>query len=253
MVMIHEYLDKTTFVILIRLDSIERLYNILFIIEMLYRFEAYNIVLCEVDSYNSGVLSKMLDNKVSYRFIYDPSSILYKSKYINEITNDISTQYLCLLDADVVLTKTQLQQSLVSLETNEIVYPYNGYCYNVSPILKHTLFRLKDITFLERNINKMSLLYNKILYGGAVFARTDSYINSGKENEMHFGWGNDDFDRYYRFSNLLYKIHRIDQPLFHLDHPRFKNSCYHSKLQSWISINEVHKTKSSSFQELSEI
>ena len=53
--------------------------------------------------------------------------------------------------------------------------------------------------------------------------------------------GNDDFDRYARFCESHLTIYRCDTPLFHLFHPRGKNSQYNTNFQRNKSDSELQK------------
>ena len=71
----------------------------------------------------------------------------------------------------------------------------------------------------------------------------EKYIKAGMENEAYYGWGNDDFDRYARFCESHLTIYRCDTPLFHLFHPRGKNSQYNTNFQRNKSDSELQKRK----------
>jgi hypothetical protein len=86
--------------------------------------------------------------------------------------------------------------------------------------------------------------------GGAMFVNRASYIKAGMENEKFYGWGSEDFERYYRWQTLGLKIHRGKGPLFHLTHSRGGNSDYRSMEQFIHSDKELAKTRFSSKEEL---
>ena len=96
----------------------------------------------------------------------------------------------------------------------------------------------------------MDKLYPHLLVGGAVLMNKLKYCKAGMENEQHYGWGNDDFDRYYRFVGLGYKIHKVNTPLFHLSHSRNNNSQFRSIIANKISFAAMNKIENSSAQEL---
>jgi hypothetical protein len=96
----------------------------------------------------------------------------------------------------------------------------------------------------------MNLLYEKVLFGGALFIKTDKYIEAGGDNEKIYGWGNDDFVRHKICQIMDYKIYRTPNPLFHLSHPRGKNSSYSSYFASRISASEYTRLKNSSIEDI---
>jgi hypothetical protein len=56
------------------------------------------------------------------------------------------------------------------------------------------------------------------------FFKTKSYINGYCENENLIAWAPDDEERYERFNKLGYKIGRINDLVYHLEHMRSNNS-----------------------------
>jgi hypothetical protein len=70
------------------------------------------------------------------------------------------------------------------------------------------------------------------------------------DNEKHYGWGNDDYDRFYRAKNYGLKIYNTENCLFHLWHPRSINSSFRSDTQRYISSDELQKTENSSKEDI---
>lgn len=246
------YLTDVTFLILIRLDSIERLENILSVTERLIHYFNTNIVVREADSYNNGILKSLLNKKIQYEFIEDKDPVFYRTKYTNQITLSIDTPYIAIWDADIIPDKNAILECLEQLRNKkaDVAYPYNGICYDISRTLKNLYREKKDIRLLFRHINKMERLYPHPLVGGAIIMDKHKYIEAGMENEKHYGWGNDDFDRYYRFQALDYKIYRVNIQLFHLSHFRSNNSQFKSFMDSKTSEAICSKIHDSSKEEL---
>lgn len=244
-------LSDTTFLILIRLDSIPRLENILVVTEQICKYFNTTILVREADSYNKGLLKSLLNRTIHYEFIEDKDPVLYKTKHFNQMTRIISTQYIAIWDADIVVNFESVMDCIAKLRKNEadVAYPYNGICYDIPNQIKCFFLKKRDIRFLFRHKNKMDRLYPNLLVGGAVLINREKYIQAGKENEMHYGWGNDDFDRYYRFLILGYAIYKTDTCLFHLSHPRSTNSQYRTSLHIKRSSCELIKLKNSSIND----
>lgn len=239
-------LNDVTFLMLIRLDSIERFENIVTTIYSVNKYFKTNMHVLESDIYNKGLLKLFLNKVIKYKFVEDPDPILYKTKYFNIMLDDVSTKYVCIIDSDIVIDPEPIIKAVKKLRGNEadIAYPYNGICYNVIDGLKSLYFKKINPKILYNNVAKMEPLYNYNLVGGIVFAKTSKFINSGKENENYYGWGNEDFDRYWRFKKNNYIIYRTDNFLFHLSHPRGNNSKYRSNSQKAFSEKEIMKNVS---------
>lgn len=245
-------LNDTTFIIAVRLDSIQRLENTLAVTKQIYKYFNTSVLVAEIAEYCNGVLRSLLPRNVEYVFIEDTDSVFYRTKYFNQLLLEITTPVVGLWDTDVVIDKKAILEAVDCIRTRnaDIVYPYNGTFLETSEIIRKYYLKTKDIRVLYRNISKLELLYNQSMVGGAFFADRVKYINAGMENERHYGWGNEDYDRFYRFVGLNYKIRRINAPLFHLCHPRGINSQYRSKILEQISTDEKSMIESCSKDEI---
>lgn len=244
-------LKNVTFLFLIRLDSIQRLENIINVTNQIYKYFDTNVSVLEVDYYQNNILHRLLNKRIHYSFIVDKDNILHRTKYYNIMIQETTTPYLALWDTDIVIDKVPIINAIESLKKgSDVVYPYNGICYDVPHIIREWFLEKNDIRFLYKQQSKMVPLYDTSLVGGALFIEKDKFIYCGKENENHYGWGNDDFDRYYRFTTLGMKIHRVDSPLFHLSHPRISNSGFRSSFHQYKTQSEIYKIGHSSESDL---
>lgn len=247
-------LSDVTFLIIVRLDSIDRLENILATTQFLVSNFDTNIWVSEYSAYNNGLLEKLLDSNIRYSFTEDLDTILYRTKFLNQMTETIETAYVAIWDTDVIALKDQIVKSVEILRNGEadFVYPYEKYFYDTSPILKKMYLQDRKIELLEQNKKKMKELYPPDPVGGAFIVNINKYKEAGMENENFYGWGMEDGERYCRWGNMGYKIKRVSGPLFHLSHGRGINSVMHNNDQSSIKLREVinvHRNKSSnSFQ-----
>ena len=150
--------------------------------------------------------------------------------------SDTNIDKKTIMDADNILRSSQA----------DIAYLYNGIVYQTSDILQIYYLNTKDIKVLYKNLNMPDYLYNQPMCGGAVFVNSNKYIDAGIENERHYGWGNEYYDCYNRFTNLGYTVYRVDAHLFHLYHPRKENSSFRPKTFHYISSNELFRISNSS-------
>ena len=235
-------LTDVTFLFLVRLDSIQRLENVKVITDSLLKYFNTNIIVLEADSYNNDFLRKSLNKKITYQFINDKDPVLHKTKYYNYMVNKVHTKYLAIWDTDIVIDKNAICESMKHLrEEVDVALPYDGFCYEIPDIIKQYYFKHQDIRILKRHIGKMNLLYERPLVGGAVFVKTEKYLQSGGDNEEIYGWGNDDFTRYKRFQVNNFNIYRTKNRLFHLCHPRGVNSQFRNSFSKKISDFELSK------------
>lgn len=185
---------------------------------------------------------------MKYQYIIDKDPVLYKTKHFNMMVHDVATKYVAIWDTDAVVDKDAIIDAVNQLRSQkaDVAYPYDGRSFDTSEILRTLFLKQNDIRLLYRHIKKMDLLHERLLVGGAVLIDKNMYILAGLENERYYGWGDDDFDRFYRFQRLGFKIYRGNTCLFHLSHPRSINSFFSSYIQSKISSNERWKIEHSS-------
>jgi len=245
-------LRDVTFLILVRLDSVQRIENVVAVANTLVKYFDTHVTVLEAADHNNGILRSLLSRKVTYRFSEDKDPVLYKTKHFNSMVPDVATKYMAIWDADVVVDKKAIVEAVEKLRRGDVdvASPYNGKCFNTSDILRAIFLLRKDVRVLYRHLNKMELLHDRMLVGGAIIVEKQKYIYAGMENEKHYGWGDDDFDRYYRFERLGFRIYRVNTCLFHLSHPRASNSWFASSTQSKISSNERFRIENSSKQEI---
>lgn len=247
-------LSDITFLIAVRIDTVQRLENLLTTVGQLEKQLNTHIYVLEANDVNNQVLSKCLSRKINYCFVEDNDPVFYRTKYFNRMAASVDTPFIALWDADVIVEKNALSEGIASLRAAEydVVYPYNTQFYEVPEVLRKLFIKKPDIRLLTDRIKQMRLLYNCAMVGGAVLLNKEKYVQAGLENENHYGWGNDDWDRYYRFLQLGYRIRHTGNVLFHLTHPRNANSRFRSRTQENRSKDELLTIKSFSPQELRE-
>jgi predicted glycosyltransferase involved in capsule biosynthesis len=240
-----------TFIIPVRFDSVARLENLILSVQSLLKNFHTHIMVLEAASYPNGIIQKMLGNKMEYLFLEDRDSVFYKTKYLNIMTRRTCTPFIGIWDADVIIPKEQIMDSIEKLRQGfDVAYPYDGHFYDTSFVIRELYTQNKSIQFLVKNKDKMSLIYGNQMPGGAVFANREAYIKAGMVSEKFYGWGPEDFELYERLKILGLKIHRSEGPLFHLTHSRGSNSAFRSMEQVKSTNKERITTILSSRTEL---
>ncbi len=231
-------LKDVTFLLSIKIDTIERLENILAVTEFLTSNFNTNIKVCEIASYNNEVLQKLLDKQIAYTFFEDDDPILHRTKYLNLMTKTIKTPYVAVWDVDVLIPIKQILDTVSFLRQGiaEVVYPYIDNFLDTGFILRKLYLKKRQIEFLERNKDKMTKLYLPNPVGGAFFCKLEAYMDIGLENEGFYGWGIEDGERFHRWKTSKYNMKRLQGVLFHLSHSREINSKFHHNDQSFIKL-----------------
>lgn len=247
-------LQDVTFLFRLKVDSIERLENILMVIDFIsYHFDT-NIYVLEAANYNNSIVRKLLPQKVSYHFVEDYDPILHQTKYINKAVENCRTPYLAVWDTDVIIDRGQIITSVEWLRQNEadFVSPYKDKALDTTRIIRELYFKTRDLRILKDNKGKMKELYAPNPVGGGFFANRDKYVQSGIENEYFYGWGRADGERINRWKILGHRYKRVSGPLFHLTHGRGISSKFHSPRQDDIKFSEVLRIYTMSKGELEE-
>ena len=245
-------LKDFTFIIPIRVDSIERLENIITVTSYLSQYFETNIYLLEAATRNNSLLKTLLGKDIEYYYLEDHDTIFYKTKYINILSRKVKTQFMAIWDADVITDPQQIINAVEKLRNNEadMAYPYNGVFLECSEIIRSLYLDKKDIGVLHRYSHMMNLPYGNSLKSGTVLLNLEKFVESGMTNEKFYGWGNEDYELYHRSKVLGYKIFSSNGPIFHLSHPRDQNGRFRSSNQVNWTRSQLNMVINSSKEDL---
>lgn len=248
-------LKDTTFIIPVRIDSVIRLENLILTIECIQKNFETHIFVLEASPYSNQLIPSLIKN-ITYWFVEDEDPVFYRTQYLNWMARKVQTKMLSIWDTDIILEARQIQESVRQLREDayEVAYPYNGDFLDTSDILRNHYWIYRDIEFLKKHKAKMKSLYavEGVIggVGGAIFLKTQSYWDSGMENEDFYGWGLEDGERYYRWLELDYRIYREKNCLFHLSHPRDLNGMFRSDKHERKAVHDFNEIVNYSPEEL---
>jgi hypothetical protein len=154
-------LEDLTFLFPLKPDSIVRIENLLSVCNYLGSHFKTNISVLEVSAYNNGFLKKLLNREVKYSFIEDKDPIFHRTKYRNLMSEAVKTPFQAVWDADVIVDKDLIMDSITKLRTEEVdvTYPFDGKFYDTTNIIRSLFLKKKNIQILHRNKDRMSLIY----------------------------------------------------------------------------------------------
>jgi len=219
-------LKDVSFLILVKIDSVDRLENIKAVIQYLTTWFDTNILLLETDE--TSKLDKCLfPPEVQYTFVKIDNPRLNRPKYNNQLINMATTPYISIYDADIIFPLHQIVQAVEVLRkgTHAMVSPYDGNFAGVDMLLKAMFLKLPDPALFEANRKKISTGTHRS-FGGAILMNREVYKQCGMENENLYLWGPDDIERVKRMDILGYPTKRIPGNLYHLHHGRGVDSVY---------------------------
>ncbi len=218
---------EVTFLIYVRIESDDRLYNLSLLLKHINKYFATNISVLEVDDYPKIPLSIKEEFNIDYEFIKDENQTFHTTKYRNYLVKKCNTPFFFICDTDVIPNPKAIIESVDNLSNhpNEkiLVYPYNGDFFNVPKTLRDEYALTCKYDFLEKRETEFSLWF-KYSTGGVFGGVTAAFKNFDIDNETIFGWGPDDKERYYRLKGKGFSIKRANYPLYHLYHDRNDNS-----------------------------
>ena len=254
-------LYNATFIIPVRIESADRMRNVITgLIFLLENFET-KIIIKEVDTksvFEEDVLPQLkecFDNLDNLIHIFEQSDdpVFYRTKILNEMIAMSDTDVVINSDCDVLLPIQSYLDSydLIISKKADVVYPYGTghYQKQVSAddeLVSEFLSNDFDFSILDAKSNIWTSDF-----GWVQFFDRQVYIEGGMENENFKAYAPEDKERYYRFTTFGYKVGRINDFVYHLEHERGENSWFNNphmieNLQLWERLQKLNK------QELSE-
>tara|TARA_B100001559_G_scaffold120883_1_gene101678 strand:- start:4333 stop:5151 length:819 start_codon:yes stop_codon:yes gene_type:complete len=230
-------LKDTTFIIPIRIESEDRMRNV--ITTLCYLLENFEtrIILKEVDRrsiFEESVLPQIkeyLGDKINnLTHVFEESEpvdpTFYRMRYLNEMLHMCDTEVVANYDCDVLLPiKTYLEaQKFITEGGFDVIYPYGQ-----GPWQKKVFATDEMVSKFLSNDCQFSHLEKKVEIdnaesGHAQFIKKSVYVEAGMENENFISYSPEDKERLHRFNLLGYNVGRIENWVYHLEHARTPNS-----------------------------
>ena len=231
-------LKSCTFIIPVRIESEDRIRNIITVLcYLLDNFDA-KVILKEVDQepiFEGELLPQITEyvgdsiKNLTHVFEQSNDPVFYRMQILNEMIDMADTPVIANYDGDVLFKPETYVNSIKMIEDGyDIVYPYGFGEYQKQVFADDELvseFLSNDCDFSI--LDSKSKMYDA-QYGHVQFLNRKSYIEAGMENENFRGSSPEDKERHYRFEKMGYKIGRIDDQVYHLEHSRGRNSWPHS-------------------------
>ncbi len=227
-------LKNCTFIIPIRIESEDRMRNVVTVLAYLLKNFDTKVILKEVDVesvFEDQVLPQIEDflgdniNNLTHVFEKSDDPVFYRMKILNEMIDMADTKVIANYDCDVLFKKeTYLESVKMILDGFDLVYPYGFGNYQKQVFINDegvSEFINEDFDF--EVLDRKSRMYDA-QYGHVQFVNRKSYILAGMENENFRGSSPEDKERFYRFDKMGYSVGRIDDIVYHLEHSRGANS-----------------------------
>ena len=250
-------LSEATFIIPIRIESPDRLRNVVTTTAFLVENFDTNIIIKEVDKEPVfqrdalPILEDILDCNIweNFNYIFERSEepLFHRQRVLNEMIMECDTKIVVNYDCDVILPRESYGLAYKGLmdQVYDVVYPYGSGNYqkqvHATDVTVSKFLETGDYEFLDA----VSKIHTSD-FGWAQFFRTKVYIEGGMENENFKAYAPEDKERYYRFNKLGYSVGRIENYVYHLEHARGENSWFtnphmESNMSEWEKIRTMSK------------
>lgn len=250
-------LTKATFIVPIRIESSDRLRNVITTTAFLLENFDTNIIIKEVDSESIferdalPVLRDILDVDINIHHIFEQSNepLFHRQKVLNEMIAVADTEIVVNYDCDVLLPLGSYHEAYQSIlhRTHDVIYPYGQGMYQkqvkATDEIVSQFLQTGDFSNLDKNSN-----LHTSDFGWAQFFNRQVYIDGGMENENFKAYAPEDKERFYRFTTLGYNVGRIDDFVYHLEHIRGENSWFNNphmdhNMREWEKIQAMDRVK----------
>ncbi len=269
-------LSNVTFIIPLRIDTDDRLRNIILITSfLLNRFDCKIIIKesDEMSKFNTWALPKIssISDTKNLKYIFEENydDHFHRTRLLNEMVMMTETDIVVNYDTDIVLPIDSYVKAKEMLDSDEydVVYPYKFGEYSERKVFPQTV--VEDENDLENFFNipfvkKFIANFDpKVLdeyygyaqnvngigwaeYGMVQFFKTEVYKNGYLENENFIAYAPEDVERHHRWKLLGYNIGRVDNHAYHLEHKRTENSWFNNPFmqknnQLWEYLKSLSK------------
>ena len=242
-------LNKTTFIIPLRIETDDRMRNIITTLIYLTRNFNTKIIVKEVDKesvYEREVvplLEQALepDMLACIHHIFEQSDefTFHRTKILNDMLWMVDTPVVANYDSDIILpletyinatnmiSKGWVHPDAEGSKPVKVIYPY-GYgnyqfqCHVGDNEVTNFINSGFNFEYFNGHMRQWDAKY-----GFCQFFDTEEYKKLGGENENFVAYGYEDDERHFRF-NLLSSVGRIHEYVYHLEHGRTKNSWFNN-------------------------
>ena len=227
-------LSNATFIIPLRIESADRMRNIITLLCFLLGNFDTNVIVKEVDSepvFEESVLPQIkefIGNDINLVHIFEKSDdpVFYRMHILNEMLAMSKTDVVINYDCDVLMPVETYVNAYESILNGacDVVYPYgNGNFQKQVHVTDEVVSDFLNNDFDLSILDKSSQVSTSD-FGWVQFFNRSVYIEGGMENENFRGSSPEDKERFFRFTTLGYKVGRIDNWIYHLEHSRGANS-----------------------------
>jgi hypothetical protein len=250
-------LNDITFVTSLQIESKDRLRNAITVFSYLSKnFPESKIYIKEVDSESKFLKFALpkIENIVGKNhnithFFEENGGLFNKSKTLNDLVLLADTDLIWNYDVDVLLPISTYNKAcnMLQNEDYDIIYPYGCGVYQWNVLN----FDSKYEDFLQNKIQIEDLICSSqklpSVQGHTQVFKKNKFLEGFGWNENFIFVGYEDTEFLFRMTSLGYRIGRVNDVIYHLDHIRINNRNYsdqeffESNIMLWEWIRKQDK------------
>lgn len=243
-------LMDAVFTIPFKIDSKDRIQNIICLIAYIDKYFNTNIHICEQGTISSEkiIFKKEWSDKYKYSFEYNKSPLFHKTKLLNLMAKEASVNIIISYDTDVVFYPHQYLAAANKIRSKEcyFCYPFDRETHNIPRDVINKFYKSLDLGMIE---DSCVAPVGGIAPGGCIFMDKEKFFEIGMENERFISWGPEDRERLTRIQKFGFIVGRVNGKIFHMDHVRTLNSS-EKNCRYEINKNEYNKIMNMSLENL---
>jgi len=269
-------LNDTTFIIPLRIDTDDRLRNIVLTTSFLLSNFECTVTVLESDEEKKfeqwalPLIQHYTDTTdLNYVFEHNEDEHFHRTRLLNDMVMMSDTDIVVNYDSDIILPISSYTQAVKMLREGgfDVVYPYKfGEKGERKVVLKTRIEDEDDLEnfskqdgvkdfikefkpevfdshhFYAQNVNGLGWAE----YGMVQFFKTSVYKEGYLENEGFMAYAPEDVERHFRWETLGYNIGRVDNHAYHLEHKRTPNSWFNNPFmqhnnQLWEKLKNMDR------------
>jgi hypothetical protein len=214
-----DVMQHVTFTTPVRVDSPDRLANLLAVVQHLRTAYPSRII---VGVEQTDQFRALLPNSVEVVEVPNPETLpFHHTRATNTMARMVTTPVLVNIETDIMIPPQQMRAAVDAVLRDEAdhVLPFD-FAVDVRRA-ERTAFARRSLTGALADGRPR---WSWPVIGGCVVWRRTTFQRVGMENEHLIAWGLDDDERMARGANLGARQLRIPGPLFHLEHERGPDS-----------------------------
>ena len=269
-------LKNVDFIVPLRIDTGDRLRNVILSTSYLLHHFDCTVTIKEVDSerrfetYALPIIKRLVDTS-NLNFIFEEETrtddAFHRTKVLNDMIMESKCDIVVNYDTDLILPLDTYTKAVEMLQGEyDVVYPYRYGNHGERKVnLGFTIETQDNMDNFEKDefVSHFIKEYDSTCfddrffyypsnqgegwaeYGMVQFFNRQVYIDGYLENEGFIAYAPEDIERHHRWQTLGYNIGRVDNHAYHLEHQRTQNSWFHNPhMQNNNALWEYLKTLS---------